>query len=139
MERFVRETGFVSCAKAAPAKARTAAIAHPRLNSILNPKQITEVSNYETVFAAVPTVKQNQPLSQPRRWKTAIYDSDQLISRQFSECAAPEQRRQKTHSESLREQAKRLLNERSAASRGGSSLGLKLFSPVSAQDFHLRL
>ena len=42
IERFVREIGIASCPKAALAKARTTAIAHPRLNSILGPRQITQ-------------------------------------------------------------------------------------------------
>ena len=58
----MREIGIASCPKAALVEARTTAIAHLRLNSILGPRQITQSPNYETVFAAVPTVNQNQPL-----------------------------------------------------------------------------
>src|SRR5205814_9062458 len=64
MERFVREIGIVSCATAALVKARTNAIAHLRLNSILGPRQITQSPNCQTVFIALLSVQENQ---QPRR------------------------------------------------------------------------
>src|SRR5947208_15524496 len=69
MERFVREIGIVSCATAALVKARTNAIAHLRLNSILGPRQITQSPNCQTVFIALLSVQENQ---QPRRHRLRV-------------------------------------------------------------------
>jgi hypothetical protein len=59
---MVRDIGIASCPIAALVKAKTNAIAHPRLNSILDPRQITQS----------PTTKRYPRLSDRKTESTAV-------------------------------------------------------------------